>query len=189
MESTKGPKMGRKKFASLLVVPVVAMGILAGPIAPANAWEFVANNRCAGGVQLIPYKVQGLNAGYAAFFSQRRIDRSPCFAGRQIIRVTYREFTGYNVSAWTLQETGPGNNQPAAWYVNANQSLNVPSWEGAHNSKDILWVDVKVEWFTDAWTPLSTMMISHRNTWDYQCLSAYCWIKTNSYVGAYIQYS
>jgi hypothetical protein len=98
----------KPKWLARGIVGIVATGSLFGPIGAAQAWEVGGNNRsCAGGVAFIPYKVERLGPAYSAFFPQRRIDRSPCYSGRQIIRVTYREFTGYNVPVWTFKRLVP----------------------------------------------------------------------------------
>jgi hypothetical protein len=181
---------GSKGLRRLVAAMAIVLGalLMIGVGTPAQALSG-SSAGCPGSVDVVPYSVVRLSAGYQAYMPARRVLRSPCYAGRQIIQVTYREYTGFpDATRWSLQETGPGNNSPAAWYVYPGQSLPVPVWNGGFFTKDIVSVDMKVEWFTDSWAPLGSMYLDYDRTSDYRCLSGYCTIHTSPIVGAYVYY-
>jgi hypothetical protein len=176
----------RTLFVTARLAALVA-GLVAGPATSAYAISG-GGSGCPGSVNFVPYRVVRLSAGYQAYFPQRRVDRSPCYAGRQIVTVTYREFTGFpDATRWTLQETGPGANAPASWYL-PGQYFNVPPWNGGFFTKDMASVDILIQWFTDSWVPLGYIYLNYDSTSDYECMSSYCRIYSSPLVGAYVYY-
>jgi hypothetical protein len=161
----------RRTVLSRVVVTTLAATMLTiGLGAQADAYH-VYRKGCHGGMTVPRWTVKASYGQHFAYFPERRVSRSRCYSGRQIIKVTYRMWTGYPYpqTNWTVYSRGPGNNAPAYYYLYPGASYVVRSWEGWYGNKDYESVDVRIKWFTDKWVPLGSMYIDYDNRGDYRC--------------------